>query len=68
MNMTDGKLRGWIERGWLHARQTPAQHLWIVWADRDEMSRLRKLVARSHRGITSQPRELTTPKKLRCDD
>jgi hypothetical protein len=63
LKMPAGKLRGWIERGWLHARQTPAQHLWIVWADRDEMRRLRKLVARSHRGVTSQPRELTTPKK-----
>lgn len=63
LKMPDGKLRGWIERGWLHARQTPAQHLWIVWADRDELRRLRKLVARSHRGITSQPRELITPKK-----
>jgi hypothetical protein len=63
LNMPDGKLRGWIERDWLHARQTPAQHLWIVWADRDELRRLRKLVARSHRGVTSQPPELTTPKK-----
>jgi hypothetical protein len=63
LKMPDGKLRGWIERGWPHARQTPAQHLWIVWADRDELRRLRKLVARSHRGVTSQPRELITPKK-----
>lgn len=62
LKMPVGKLRGWLERGWLHGRQTPAQHLWIIWADRDEMRRLRKLVARSHRGVTSQPRELTTPK------
>jgi DNA invertase Pin-like site-specific DNA recombinase len=62
LKMPASKLRGWIERGWLHARQTPIQHLWIVWADRDELKRLRKLVARSHRGVTSQPRELTTPK------
>jgi len=63
LKMPAGKLRGWIERGWLHGRQTPAQHLWIVWADRDELRRLRKLVARSHRGVTSQPQNLTTPKK-----
>ena len=62
LKMPAGKLRGWIERGWLHGRQTPAQHLWIAWADRDELRRLRKLVARSHRGVTSQPGELTTPK------
>jgi len=65
LKMPARKLRGWIERGWLYGRQTPAQHLWIVWADRDEMRRLRKLVARSHRGVTSQPRELTTPKNRR---
>ena len=57
-----GKVRGWLRRGWLHGRQTPAQRLWIVWADRDELRRLRKLAARSVRGVTSQPRELTTPK------
>lgn len=62
LKMPAGKLRGWLERGWLHGRQTPAQHLWIVWADPDELRRLRKLVARSKRGVTSQPRELTTPK------
>lgn len=57
-----GKVRGWLRRGWLHGRQTPAQRLWIVWADRDELRRLSKLAARSVRGVTSQPRELTTPK------
>jgi DNA invertase Pin-like site-specific DNA recombinase len=62
LKMPAGKLRGWIERGWLHGRQTPAQHLWIAWADRDELRRLRKLIARSHRGVTSQPVKLTTPK------
>jgi hypothetical protein len=56
------KLREWLNRGWVHGRQTPAQHLWVVWADRDELRRLRKLVARSHRGVTAQPHELTTPK------
>lgn len=68
LKMPAGKLRGWIERGWLHGRQTPAQHLWIVWADRDELRRLRKLVARSHRGVTSQPCALTTPKIRTQDD
>jgi hypothetical protein len=63
LKITHYKLREWLSRGWLHGRQTPAQHLWILWADRDELRRLRKLVARSHRGVTSQPRELTTPKK-----
>jgi hypothetical protein len=56
------KLRAWILRGWLHGRQTPAQGLWIAWADRDELKRLRKLKRRSVRGVISYPKELTTPK------
>ena len=60
--MPAAKLRLWLERGWLHGRQTPAQHLWIVWADRDELRRLGKLVARSGLGVTRMPIELTTPK------
>jgi DNA invertase Pin-like site-specific DNA recombinase len=62
LKMPAAKLRLWLERGWLHGRQTPAQHLWVVWADRDELKRLRKLVARSGLGVTRMPRELTTPK------
>ncbi len=62
LKMPAAKLRLWLERGWLHGRQTPAQHLWIVWADRDEVRRLRKLVARSALGVTRLPIELKTPK------
>ncbi len=59
------KLRLWISQGWLHARRTPVAGMWIVWADADEMRRLRKLVARSTPGVISHPAELTTPKKRR---
>jgi DNA invertase Pin-like site-specific DNA recombinase len=57
------KLRDWILRGWLHGRQTATQGLWIAWADRDELKRLRKLKARSARGVVTYPEQLTTPKK-----
>jgi DNA invertase Pin-like site-specific DNA recombinase len=57
------KLRDWVVQGWLHGRQTPAQGLWIVWADRDELKRLRKLKARSKRGAKYYPAALTTPKQ-----
>jgi DNA invertase Pin-like site-specific DNA recombinase len=60
-----GKLADWARRGWLHSRRTPAQHLWILWADRQEMKRLRKLAALSHRGVVEYPPALTTPKE-RC--
>jgi hypothetical protein len=65
LGMDVAKLRRWISYGWVHARQTPVQGLWIVWADRDELKRLRKLAARSTQGVVSHPEELTTPKKRR---
>lgn len=57
------KLRDWIVRGWVTARQTPVQGYWIAWADEAELQRLRELRARSHRGVTSYPLELTTPRR-----
>ena len=62
--MCPDKLRAWTVRGWVHGRQTPIQKNWILWADDDELARLRALVAESSsgRGRTSYPPELTTPK------
>ena len=60
-----GKLADWARRGWLHSRRTPAQRLWVLWADKQEVKRLRKLAALSHRGVVEYPPELTTPKKRR---
>jgi hypothetical protein len=57
-----GKLADWARRGWLHSRRTPAQHLWILWADAQEVKRLGKLAALSHRGVVEYPAKLTTPK------
>ena len=56
------KLRDWIVRGWVTARQTPIQGSWIAWADQQERSRLRKLSTHSRGGVTGYPSELTTPR------
>jgi DNA invertase Pin-like site-specific DNA recombinase len=56
------KLGDWARRGWLHSRKARAQRLWILWADKQEMRRLRKLAGLSHRGLVEYPAELTTPK------
>jgi DNA invertase Pin-like site-specific DNA recombinase len=56
------RMQTWARKGWVHARQTPTQHLWIAWADADEMGRLHRLAARSKHGVCSHPAELTTPK------
>ena len=60
--MCPQKLRAWTIRGWVHGRQTPIQRNWILWADKDEVARLRALVAESRPGKTTYPAKLTTPK------
>ena len=56
------KLRDWVLWGWVQGRQTAVQGLWVVWADKDELRRLRRLRACSKRGMRCYPKELTTPK------
>jgi hypothetical protein len=54
----------WLRRGWITARKrTGAGGRWILWADDEELDRLRRLRA-SPRGWADQPdpTELTTPK------
>jgi DNA invertase Pin-like site-specific DNA recombinase len=55
-------LREWAIKGWAHGRQTKVEKLWILWADRDEVRRLRKLRAATSHGTLGYPPELTTPK------
>ncbi len=56
-------LREWATNGWVHGRQTNVEKLWVIWADRDEMKRLRKLRSAKSRGIRGYPAELTKPKR-----
>jgi len=58
-------VHSWIRRGWISARKlTGAGGRWILWADDEELDRLRRLRA-SPRGWSDQPYppELTTPKR-----
>lgn len=59
-------LRGWAIKGWVHGRQTKVERLWILWADKDEMARLRKIQSTKWRGIFGKPSELATPKPRPC--
>jgi hypothetical protein len=66
-----GKLADWARRGWVHSRKTPAQRLWVLWADKQEVTRLCKLAAGSHRGICgisgrAHHSEGTTPLVMRA--
>ena len=55
--------RRWIARQWVHARRSPEQGYYIVWADDDELDRLGRL--RDYGKAypkTACPPALTTPK------
>lgn len=60
--MSPMKLREWVVRGWVHARKSPAQGLWIVWADAEEVARVGQLLTQSRRGVTGYPAACITPK------
>lgn len=65
LDMNREKLREWIKKGWVHGRQTPSKSDWIVWADSDELQRIKNLNELSHPGVSGYrgfPRELIKPK------
>ena len=43
LRIPEKKLRSWILRGWVHATQRPFGATWVVWADDQELDRLRQL-------------------------
>jgi hypothetical protein len=57
------KLRAWAQRGWIHARQAPVYGHWILWANQEELRRLRDLKRHSTPGVSAHPTALTQPKK-----
>ncbi len=60
--MSCDKLRDWTVRGWVRFRKTPLQGYRVLWADADEVKRLKKLLAQSRRGMQGYTQDLTTPK------
>ena len=56
------KVHYWIKRGWVHARRTPSGKHLIVWADKDEVHRLRQLAGRKNSWLAARHPELVIPK------
>lgn len=63
LKTTRHKLQEFAWRGWVHGRQTPVHGCWILWADKDELRRLRALIAKSRPGKNRQASDLKRPKK-----
>jgi hypothetical protein len=67
LRITLSRMQCWRQRGWVHSRRIPgAANHWFVWADKEELTRLRRLrdcpIDRSHKFGDRYPKELTTPK------
>ena len=56
------KIHYWVKQGWVHSRRTPSGKHLIVWADKDEVRRLRQLARRKNSWIAARHPELVIPK------
>jgi len=63
LKMSRARLWDWATRGWVHSRRTAVQKVVILWADHEEIHRLRALLHSKRRCMQSYPTELTTPKE-----
>ena len=43
LSVTPCRLHHWLRHGYVHARKEPKSKFWILWADTDELARLRQL-------------------------
>jgi len=60
------KIHYWVKQGWIHHRRTPSGKHVIVWADQDELRRLRKLTGIKTSWFAAKHPELVIPKKRRA--
>lgn len=67
LEMGGHHMRNWIVRRWVHWRHSPLRAYYVIWADADELKRLRKLKAffHAHSSLSSSlyPKDLITPKR-----
>jgi hypothetical protein len=63
LQTTRSKLQEWALRGWVQGRKTLTQGCWVLWADKDELRRLRALIEKSQPGKNRHASDLKQPKK-----
>ena len=56
------KIHYWVRQSWVHSRRTPSGKHVIVWADRDEIRRLRLLAKQKNSWTAARHPELAIPK------
>jgi hypothetical protein len=57
------KIHYWVKQGWINHRRTPSGKHLIVWADEDELRRLRKLGGKKTSWFAAKHPELVVPKQ-----
>jgi len=57
------KIHYWIKQRWMHARRTPSEKHLIVWADKEEMRRLKHLAKQKNSWTAARSPDLVIPKK-----
>jgi len=57
------KIHYWIKQGWVHSRRTPSGKHLIVWADKDEMRRLKQMARVKQSWIRARHPDLIIPKR-----
>ena len=57
------KIHYWIKQGWIHSRRTPSGKHLIVWADKDEVRRLKRLAKVKQSWLQTHHPDLIIPKR-----
>jgi hypothetical protein len=58
------KIHYWVKQGWIHSRRTPSGKHLIVWADGDELRRLKQLANRKNSWVAARHPSLVIPRSL----
>lgn len=57
------KIHYWVKQGWINYRRTPSEKHFIVWADAEELRRLRKIATKKNSWMAARHPDLVIPKK-----
>ena len=63
LGVMPGKIHYWVTQGWIHARRTPSGKHVIVWADKEEERRLRRLAKHKSSWVAARHPDLVIPKE-----
>jgi DNA invertase Pin-like site-specific DNA recombinase len=57
------KIHYWVKQGWINYRRTPSGKHLIVWADAEDLRRLRKIATKKNSWMAARHPDLVIPKK-----